>query len=223
MKMRTYNFLTLVFVLLFVGCGLDNYDDPKSLLQGKIVFQNRQIGLRGTGGAVQLQLYQEGYDLNDHINVYVNQKGEFQALLFDGTYKLITRDKNGPWVNSRDTTFVDVKGNTPVIIEVVPFFMFKEFDVTVNQGSVNVSAEIEQIVDDAEIEFVSVLLSETSFVDDVSNIYRKDLTSLDSLNFDYMDDISSILEDTSHSLFARVGIRAVGSDQSIYSDIVQIK
>src|SRR5690625_3831085 len=111
MKMRTYNFLTLIFVLLSVGCGLDNFDEPKSLLQGKIVFQNRQVGLRGTGGAVQLQLYQEGYDLNDHINVYVNQKGEFQALLFDGTYKLITRDKNGPWVNSRDTTFVDVMGN----------------------------------------------------------------------------------------------------------------
>jgi len=221
--MRTYNFLTLIFVLLSVGCGLDNFDEPKSLLQGKIVFQNRQVGLRGTGGAVQLQLYQEGYDLNDHINVYVNQKGEFQALHFDGTYKLITRDKNGPWVNSRDTTFVDVMGNTPVIVEVVPFFMFKEFDVSVSQGSVNVSAEIERIVDDAEIEFVSVLLSETSFVDDVSNIYRKDLTSLDSLNFDYMDDISSVLEDTGHSLFARVGIRAVGADQSIYSDIVQIK
>ena len=85
------------------SCGLDNYDAPESLLQGKIVYQGRPLGLRSTSGAIQLQLYQDGYAKRDPIPVYVNQEGEFSAKLFEGDYKLVTRDGNGPWVNSRDT------------------------------------------------------------------------------------------------------------------------
>lgn len=68
--------------------------------------------MKGTNGGIQLQLYQDGYANHDPITVYATQDGTFSAVLFDGPYKLVTKDKNGPWVNNRDTIYVEVKGKT---------------------------------------------------------------------------------------------------------------
>ncbi len=90
--MKRYNYILSIIIIVFAmsSCGLDNYDAPKSQLRGKITYNGESVGLRGTGEAVQLQLYQDGYQLRDHISVYVGQDGAFEALLFDGEYKLVT-------------------------------------------------------------------------------------------------------------------------------------
>ena len=41
-------FSLLSLSLLAVSCGLDNYDEPESFLEGKITYEGKQLGLKGT-------------------------------------------------------------------------------------------------------------------------------------------------------------------------------
>lgn len=224
--MKQYKYFLLMSVAVFVitSCGLDNYDEPKSKLLGKITYNGESVGVRGSGQAVQVQLYQDGYELRDNITAYVGQDGTFEAALFDGEYKVITKDKNGPWVNTRDTVVVNLKGSTEVELKVTPYFTISNESITLSGSVLNTTFNINQIVGSAQIDYVTLLVSKTSFVDDVSNIARKDFkgqkAGASSLAFDLSGnkDVSSAA-----ALFARIGVRTVGADQAIYSKIVRLK
>ncbi|MBK5196648.1 MAG: DUF3823 domain-containing protein, partial [Proteiniphilum sp.] len=71
---------------------------------------------------------------------------------------------------------------------------------------------------------VTLLVSKTAFVDDVSNIARKDVRDLQAgaLNLS-MDMSGNTNVAAAKALFARVGVRTIGADQAIYSDIVRLK
>lgn len=224
MKQYKYFLLIVIATFAFSGCGLDNYDAPKSKLHGKITYNGETIGLRGTGEAVQLQLYQDGYQLRDHISVYVGQDGTFEALLFDGEYKLVTRNQNGPWVNSRDTMVINVKGTTDIELKVTPFFTISNENLSLNGSVLNASFTVNQIVNTAKIDYVTLLLSKTSFVDDVSNFVRKDFGGQEAGSINLSADLSGNNDlVTSKALFARVGVRTVGADQAIYSKVFRLK
>ncbi|MEI3341903.1 MAG: DUF3823 domain-containing protein [Coprobacter fastidiosus] len=72
-----------------------------------------------------------------------------QALLFDGDYKLITRDKNGPWVNHRDTVYLTVKGNTTCEYPVEPYYLIKNEKFSINGNTLKANFDIEKITDGA--------------------------------------------------------------------------
>lgn len=224
--MKRYNYILSIIIIVFAmsSCGLDNYDAPKSQLRGKITYNGEAVGLRGTGEAVQLQLYQDGYQLRDHISVYVGQDGTFEALLFDGEYKLVTRNQNGPWVNSRDTMTVNVKGFTEIELNVTPFFTISNENISLNGSVLNASFTVNQIVNTAVIDYVTLLLGKTSFVDDVSNFVRKDFGDQEAGNINLSTDLSGNNDlITAKTLFARVGVRTVGADQAIYSKVFRLK
>lgn len=224
--MKHYRFILLFMIVVFTvtSCGLDNYDAPQSRLHGKITYNGEAVGLRGTGEAVQLQLYQDGYQLRDNIRVYVGQDGTFEALLFDGTYKLVTRDKNGPWVNNRDTIIVNLKGSTEIEVPVTPFFTISNESISLNGNVLNASFNVNKIVSTANIDYVTLLVSKTSFVDDVTYIARKDFRNQQPGSLNLVMDLSNNTNVTAaKALFARVGVRTVGADQAIYSDIVRLK
>ena len=82
--------------LLAISCGLDNYDEPESFLEGKITYKGKQLGLKGTNGGNSTTIVSGWYANHDPITVYATQDGTFSAVLFDGPYKLVTKDKNGP-------------------------------------------------------------------------------------------------------------------------------
>jgi len=224
--MKKIKYILLITIAAFVlsSCGLDNYDAPQSRLQGKITYNGETLGLRGTGEAVRLQLYQDGYELRDNIQVFVGQDGTFEAMLFDGEYKLVTRNQNGPWVNTRDTIVVNLKGSTEVEVNVTPFFTISNETLTLNGSVLNASFNVNQIVNTANIDYVTLLVSKTAFVDDVSNIARRDVRDLQAgaLNLS-MDMSGNTNVAAAKALFARVGVRTVGADQAIYSDIVRLK
>lgn len=224
--MKRYNYILSIIIIVFAmsSCGLDNYDAPKSQLRGKITYNGEAVGLRGTGEAVQLQLYQDGYQLRDHISVYVGQDGTFEALLFDGEYKLVTRNQNGPWVNSRDTMTVNVKGFTEIELNVTPFFTISNENISLNGSVLNASFTVNQIVNTAVIDYVTLLLGKTSFVDDVSNFVRKDFGDQEAGSINLSADLSGNNDlITAKTLFARVGVRTVGADQAIYSKVFRLK
>jgi len=224
MKKYKYILLFVIVVLTATSCGLDNYDAPQSRLHGKITYNGETLGLRGTGQAVRLQLYQDGYQLRDNIEVFVGQDGTFEALLFDGEYKLVTRDRNGPWVNTRDTIVVNLKGSTEVEVPVTPFFTIDNENMTLSGSIMNAKFNVNKIVNTANIDYITLLVSKTSFVDDATNIARKDFKGLQAGSQNLSLDMSGNANVASaKALFARVGVRAVGADQAIYSGVVRLK
>lgn len=206
------------------GCGLDNYAEPESKLTGQITYNGDPLGVRGTGEAVQLQLYQDGYELRAPIPVYVKQDGSFEALLFDGAYKLVTRDNNGPWVNDRDTTLVTVKGRTEVTLEVTPYFTLSDVTLALEGETVDASFAINQIVDGANIEYAMLLVNKTAFVDDITYGGRIDLEEATAGTVTEMSlDLAAANIQPGQPVFARVGVRPVGADQAIYSQVVRLR
>lgn len=208
--------------VLFMNCSKDNYKEPNSIINGKVVYKGSALSLRGTGEAVQLQLFQEGYPLQGHIPVFVGQDGSFSVKVDDGDYKLVARNNNGPWVNANDTVRFQLRGNMTIDYEVQPYFWLNSVNISLeNLGILTVSFEIEQLVSSAQVDYVMLLIGKTKFVDDATNILRKDFKEVQA-DFIASEDITKLLNENPN-LFARVGLRASGSDQAIYSEVVKIK
>lgn len=218
--------LLLSLITLFIGCGMDNYDPPKSQLSGQIEYNGQPVRVKGTYGAIQLQLYQDGYALKNPISVFVDQNGKFEATLFDGTYKLVTRDKNGPWVNSRDTTIVNVKGNSMVKFEVTPYFTISNSTVSLNGAQLTGSCTVDKIVSTANLNFIKLFINGTSFVDENINVLSVSSNALAvgnntfslTLNADQQAKLNSL-----KGVYARIGVKTQGADQAIYSEVFQLK
>ena len=175
MKIKTiFSTLLLGLIVTTTSCTKDNYDAPESTLMGRIVYKGEPLQLRGTSEAIQLQLYQDGYEKHDPINVFVGQDGVYSAKLFDGEYKMVTRDHNGPWVNSRDTTIIQVKGNTTHDVEVTPFYTISNADISLAGNTVKANFTINKVAG-TKIDRIILLMNTTNFVDDVwHNILRAD-------------------------------------------------
>ncbi|MBK5722513.1 DUF3823 domain-containing protein [Dysgonomonas sp. Marseille-P4677] len=205
--------------LLFSSCEKDNYDEPKSDLIGKIISQTSKeaVGVRQTEGAVQMQLWQDGYELHTSIPVYVNQDGTFSAKLFDGTYKLVSRDNNGPWINSRDTILVTVKGNTTIEYPVKPYFMLSDENFTLNGNTLTATFNIKQenAIQDRNIERVTLYVNNTVFVDDNFKKLNKNATTPAIGSNTISMDISNISSNI--ALYARVGVKISGVEQLLYT------
>ncbi len=222
---RLLNIALLSTIIAVSSCGLDNYDAPESKVFGRVVYNGQPVGVRGTGEAVQLQLFQDGYELRNPIPVYVAQDGTFEAKLFDGEYKLVTRDNNGPWVNSRDTTVFTLRGTTNVDIEVTPLFALSNVSLSLNGNNVNAAFQIDQVTAGWDIDYTMILVGRTAFVDDVSYTIRREIHDLETgVPLTEILDLSNNNDfNRGEPLFARIGVRAAGKDQAIYSQVVKIR
>lgn len=229
MKQHKYYLILTLVVFVITSCGLDNYDAPQSTLRGKITYNGEALGLRGTGQAVQLQLYQDGYELKNNIPVYVKQDGTFEALLFNGKYKMVTRDKNGPWVSTRDTIHFDLNGDTFVEVKVIPYFTISNAQVSFNGTQLTGGCKINQIVKDKKINYIAIFVNGTTFVDEQSNLFYipPRTTTLDNVTFAFdismLNDQQKATFNKQKALFARIGVKAEGADQAIYSEVFRLK
>lgn len=139
-------------------------------------------------------------------------------------YRLTTRDGNGPWVNNHESVTVNLKGHTEVNLEVTPYFMISNEQLSVTGSAMNASFMINRIVPDAKISRVMLLLSKTQFADDVNNLYRQDFSDVVPGSVNLSADISGNTEIVkAKALYARVGVLANGADQAIYSPVVRLK
>jgi len=210
--------------LFFASCGVDNYDEPESLLTGRISYNGEPVNVRGTEEQIRLQFYQYGYAYLNPIEVFVTQDGTFSAKLFNGEYHVVTRDRNGPWVNSRDTTVVHVNGNTVMELKVTPYFTISNSTITLDNNTMNTAFNITKIIETAQIDRIILLLNTTTFVDDAFNVMRKDFTG-DEIRTGQVT-YSAELNDkakNAKTLFGRVCVWTSGVDQGIYSPVVRLR
>ena len=215
-------FLILTLTVTAASCGKDNYDEPNSLFTGKVVYNNEPLGVRGSNGDVYLQFWQDGYELKTSFDVFVTQDGSFSAMLFDGTYKLVMNNNRGPWVNSPDTVIINVKGRTTKDYPVTPYYTLKNINYSLNGSLLTASFDIEQVTAGRNIEYVSLMVNKTQFVDfgDGTHVNWVRNTSATPGHVSLQLDIANDLEKQA-KLYARVGLKISGIDQGLYDTKVQ--
>ena len=185
------------------SCGYDNFDEPESMLAGNIQYNGQNLQLQGSAGSIQLQAYQSGYELKSPITI------------------------NGPWVNKRDTVEVDVKGNTEVNIPVTPYFLLSDYNCSLSGNLLTVSFKIQQIVNTATMAYGTICIGRTSIVDEQNNAFQIRLNAsaltmgANSFSFTLTDEQKKAISGAAR-LTARVGLRTVDADKSVYTHIVTL-
>ncbi|AGA76805.1 DUF3823 domain-containing protein [Echinicola vietnamensis] len=212
--------LLLVLGFMVASCEYDNFEEPKSTLTGRIVYEGEPLGVRNQG--VQLELWQHGYDLFQKIPVYVSQDGTFSAKLFDGDYKLTLIRGNGPWMDQTDSLDIALNGSQEINVEVNPYFTLDEpsYEI-VNDTIVRASFTVNQINAASTLEFTDVYMGRTSLTDIVRNeglgrFFDGQVTPGTPATVDVT--VPNHLRGRS-DLFVRVGVKTLGVEELLYSQV----
>ena len=214
--MKSKKSFALILCIVVAGCAYDNYDQPGSLLSGKVVYQNEPVGVRSNG--TQLELWQYGYALRAKIDVYISQDGSYSAKLFDGDYKLV-RLSGAPWENQRDTISVTVKGNTVVDVPVVPYFVIKNATFQKSDDKIIAKFTIEKVSASANLSLARLYLGKTIITDQNNNAANVSLNAA-SITLGQEATITATIPASLASadhLFARVGVQSAGIGELFYT------
>jgi hypothetical protein len=220
MKFKTLkSCMILLICLVAASCEFDNYEEPKSTLSGRIVYNDQAIGLRSDG--VQLELWQHGYDLFQKIPIYVAQDGTFSAVVFDGDYKITLIRGNGPWMDRTDSLDVQVKGSQMIDVEVQPYFVISNPSFDVNGNSISVTFTLEDTNSGRNLEFASIYMGRTILTDALRNDgnYRVPMQDIVfgtpvTVEVPLPGDLA-----TRSEIFVRIGAKTSGVAELVYSQV----
>src|SRR5665648_85793 len=188
MKLKLMISLGVICTFL-ASCGKDNYDEPGSKLEGKLIYNGEAINV--SYNDVTLQLWEPGWQKKAEINVAVDQDGSYSALLFNANYKLIIPSNQGPFMSKTnaetgsDTILVKLNGSQVLDIEVEPYYMIRNPLFTVAGRVVTGTFKAEQIISGTNaknIERVNLYVNKTQFVDfrsNVNKIYKEEEGEVD--------------------------------------------
>jgi len=233
MKNSFKYFLVAGLAAIAFSCTKDNYAPPDAMLSGHLLYKGDTIYVERN--SVHYQIYQYGFGKVGPVSSDETfaQDGGYSAALFSGSYKLIVPTGDGPFMwpqtasGAPDSISIDLKGNQTVDLDVTPYWMIRNANITGSGSNVNATLKAEQIVTDANaksIEAVSLYINKTQFVAGSSNIAHTDLAGAgitDVNNISLSVAIPSITP-TQNYVFARVGIKLVGVEDMIFSPLVQV-
>ena len=234
MKIKFHQILILATGIAVASCDKDNYDEPASMLTGRLVYQGETLGLERN--QVPYELYQFGFGKVGPIGSSFTQEGGFSALLFDGDYKLIVPNGQGPFMwkktagGAPDTVNITLRGSQTLDLEVTPYYLIRTPQITGSAGTVNATFKAEKIITDAnakDIESVALYINKTQFVSE-SGEDRVALTTLAGSAITDPNNISlqvavPTITPTQNYVFARVGIKIAGVEDRIYSPVVKVQ
>ena len=216
---------------LIVACEKDNFDEPTSSLTGRLVYQGEPILVEYE--RVGYELFQDGFGKTGSIPSAFTQEGEFAHVLFDGEYKMIIPVGQGPFVPMRnelgntDTIVVDLRGSEDFDIEVTPYWMIRNPQLSAGEGSVSANFALEQIAmgeDERSVQGITLYVSKTAFANSQTNVATANLSGGDitdfnsiSLNVEVPD-----IQPTQDYVFASIGVRINGVEDLIFSPTVKL-
>jgi len=230
----------LAGALLLAGCSKDNVDPPKSQLTGRVVYQDQAVGVRSFGsqdlGATDrippsmLELWQPGYAFFNKIPVFVQQDGTFTAELFNGHYKLVRSRGNGPWIDNTDSIDVQLNGNMTLDVPVQPYFTIQNAESQKGDTAVAATCNVTKTAT-KDIDVVTLFISTTSIVDAVNNVNNFDFVNSGRKNGATITSLNtpvSLLAKIPPSfigktLYARIGVKAAGVGEYIYSPVQKLE
>jgi hypothetical protein len=208
---------TALLIIVMAACKKDNYKPPTSVLKGRVVYQGQALGLRSN--AVQLELWQSGYQLFTKIPVYVAHDGTFSASLFDGSYKLVRLKGNGPWADNIDSIAVNLNGSSDVDVNMDPYFVIKNETYTKAGTTVNVTFNLQRVNTTKALELVRIYVGQTVILDQNNNAANAqklaaavDVSQPVTLSVTIPASIAS-----KDYVFMRVGVKTAGVAELLYS------
>jgi hypothetical protein len=224
--------LNIALVIVTAACKKDNYDAPTSRLSGKVVYKGEAIGMEYD--QVKFEVYQDGFGKTGPIAEVFAQDGTYSLLLFNGDYKFIIPNGQGPFqwkqtpAGAPDTTFITVSGSQELDLEVTPYYMIRNPQLKVAGGNIAGACKIEKIITGAsgrDIESVSLYINKTQFVSGADNIAVKtvngsDITDLNNVNLSVA---IPTLTPSQNYVFARIGIKMAGVEDRIFSPLVKLE
>lgn len=233
MKFRFFYIILCAVTGLLASCSKDNYDAPGSLFSGRIVYNGEPIQVEYN--QVRFQLWQSGFGKLTPIDVNIKQDGTFSAMLFDGSYKLSFPGGQGPYMtvkngSVKDTLGIEVKGSTTMDINVVPYYMVRNPQFSINAGKVTGSIKLEKIITDANaknVDRVYLYLNTTQFVSGAGSAKVAEASVAGSAITD-MNNISlnvnvPTLVRSQNYIFARIGVKISGVEDMIFSPVQELK
>lgn len=228
--------LRLIIALGIIGsflasCSKDNYDEPGSKLEGKLVYNGEAINV--SYNDVTFQLWEPGWQKKGEINVAVDQDGSYSAMLFNANYKLVIPSNQGPFKSKlntetgSDTILVKLDGSKVMDIEVVPYYMIRTPQFTVSGRDVTGTFKAEQIITGTSaknIERVNLYVNKTQFVDFRSNVASAQLAgaSVTVGNTITLKATVPAITPTQNYVFARIGLKIQGVEDMIFSPVVKV-
>lgn len=215
MKTRKFLLSIIVIMHLITGCEKDNYDAPGSFLKGRVVYNNQSVGVRSN--AIQLELWQHGYDNFVKIPVYVNQDGTFSASLFDGNYKLV-RMAGAPWEVNTDSIDVVVKSETIIDVPVVPYFNIENVSYQRNGNEITATFTISKVSNQGTLNRVRLFLGNNNLTDNGYNIASVNLNA-SAITLGTPTTITATIPASVDNgfVFARIGVETSGIGQLLYA------
>ena len=231
MKTISYFSLILLMVAASACSKKDNYDPPKEQINGAILYNGDSIYLEYD--RVPYQFYQHGFGKTGPVEQTFTQSGVISSLLFNGSYKFIVPNGQGPFLwpktsgGAPDSLDVTVSGSQQLNIEVTPYYMIRNPQVTGGSGKVSATFKIEKIttgVDAKDVENVTLYINKTQFVSGADNIGQAgigggDIT--DPNNVSLSVNVPSITP-TQNYVYARIGLKIAGVEDRLFSPVVKV-
>ncbi|MBO0951433.1 DUF3823 domain-containing protein [Fibrella forsythiae] len=242
--MKTFSFPALALLLLgLAACDKDNFEPPKSTFAGRIVYKGEPLLMQSANVAtgnvsdfpVFIELWQQAYNNRSSIRVPVAQDGSFTSLLFDGDYKLIVPNGQGPFLwkrtaaNNPDSLTLNLRGSQQMDIEVTPYYMVRSPQFTVSGRKVAGSVKLEKVITDAvngkTVERVSLYVNKSQFVDAGNSILAANLagsaiTDLNTVNLTTAD-VPALVPSQSY-VYVRIGLKITGVEDMIYTPVQKV-
>ncbi len=227
MNIKKY-FLLATSFLLFSACEYDNYEPPKSMLTGTVMYNNEPV--RVASEQVTFRLFQSGFDRREPITVQVGPDGSYHALLFNGKYQLVLPSGQGPYVRkaNTDTLEIVVKGETEQNIEVLPYYSISNLQVATSGRKVDATLKLQKVVTgDAakEIESVSLFVNTTRFANSRTNVVSSTIAGGEITNLGAVHLSAEVpeLTPTQDYVFARIGVKIRNVEDRLFSKVEKVQ
>ncbi|MEX2594860.1 MAG: DUF3823 domain-containing protein [Anditalea sp.] len=227
-----FNYILLFLLgISFMSCEKDNYEPPKSPLTGRVIYQGTPLYLQPN--RVSYELFQDGFGKSGPISGTFTADGNYSQLLFNGTYKMIIREGQGPFLwgesvdNLKSEEIIHVNGATEMDIEVLPYWMIINPNISFSEGKVTGTFGLEQIIDGANaksIESVTLYLSKTVFANSDTNVATNSIGGSDISDFSNINLSVNVptLTPSQNYIFASIGVKIVGVEDMIFSEVQKI-
>ena len=221
------------FILSFYSCKKDNYAAPGTFLTGSLMYKGDSVNVERN--QVPYQIYQYGFGKVGQIgnNTTFEQNGSYSQVLYDGDYKLIIPNGQGPFLwkqdasGNPDSLSISLKGNQTVNLEVTPYYMIRNTQISASGGIVTANFKVEKIITDSlakDIERVSLYINKTQFVSGGDNIALEDMAGSDITDADNitLNVTVPLITPNQNYIFARVGIKIANVEDMIFSPLQKV-
>jgi hypothetical protein len=231
MTFRIHHLVILLSLATTLSCKKDNYDAPGSRLNGHVVYKGEPIEVEYN--QVGFELYQYGFGKTGPISAVFAPDGSYSMLLFNGDYKFIIPNGQGPFQwkqtpqGAPDTMAITLSGSQELNIEVTPYYMIRNPQLSAAGGNVSGTFNIEKIITGTsakDIEDVSLYINKTQFVSGADNIAVKTVNGADITNPNnvVLGVTVPSLTPVQGYIYARIGLKIAGVEDRIFSPVKKI-